>query len=136
MHRYIHIHPGFWPRPLEFLPERWLVESGHHLYPKAVTSAYRPFEHGSRNCIAQTLVYNELRVALILTAREFDIVPAYEEWDAGRVGRSGYAEGLMKKLGLKKEEPKSVAGERAYQTTRSGAHPADRYPCRVSLARS
>jgi cytochrome P450 len=135
MHRYVHIHPGFWPRPHEFVPQRWLVEPGHYLYPKGVTSAYRPFEHGSRNCIAQTLVYNELRVALILTARAFDIVPAYAEWDARRDTRAGRWEGLRRKLGGGTAEVKTVKGERAYQTTRSGAHPADRYPCRVSLAR-
>ncbi|KAF2707700.1 cytochrome P450 [Pleomassaria siparia CBS 279.74] len=134
MHRFVHIHPRFWPQPLEFLPERWLVEPGHELYPKSVLTAYRPFEHGSRNCIAQTLVYNELRVALILTAPRFNIEPAYDEWDADSRSREGLFTRLMRSVDLKGEECKTVSGERAYQTTRSGAHPADRYPCRVSLA--
>jgi cytochrome P450 len=134
MHRYVHVHPRFWPRPLDFLPERWIVGPDHKLYPKSALTAYRPFEHGTRNCIAQTLVYNELRVALIMTARSFDIVPAYGEWDARKQAREGFLALLMKRFGLKSEESRTVLGERAYQTTRSGAHPADRYPCRVSLA--
>ncbi|KAF1962666.1 cytochrome P450 [Byssothecium circinans] len=134
IHLYIHTHPRFWPKPLDFLPERWTAAPDDDLYPKAVLSAYRPFEHGSRNCIAQTLVYNELRVALIMTARRFDIKPAYEEWDAKRREREGYFTALMRKLGLKGEECRTVDGERAYQTTRTGSHAADRYPCRVSLA--
>jgi len=134
MHRYVHVHPRFWPRPLDFLPERWIVGPEHELYPKSVSTAYRPFEHGSRNCIAQTLVYNELRVALIMTVRSFDISPAYSEWDACKQASEGLLASLLKKFGIKSEEPNTVLGERAYQTTRSGAHPADRYPCRVSLA--
>lgn len=134
MHRYVHVHPSFWPRPREFIPERWLVEPGHELYPKSSTTSYRPFEHGARNCIAQTLVNNELRVALIMTARKFDFKPAYDEWDSRRREREGTWTRIMRTLGLRREEPKTVLGERAYQTGRSGAHPADRYPCRVSLA--
>ncbi|KAF2008702.1 cytochrome P450 [Aaosphaeria arxii CBS 175.79] len=119
---------------VEFVPERWLVGPGHPLYPKSPLTSYRPFEHGTRNCIAQTLVYNELRVALIMTARKFDIKPAYEEWDCREKSRQGIFVTMMETLGLKGEQYKTVLGERAYQTSRSGAHPADRYPCRVSLA--
>jgi cytochrome P450 len=134
MHRYVHIHPRIWPRPLEFLPERWIVGPEHELYPKSVSTAYRPFEHGARNCIAQTLVYNELRVALIMTVRSFNITPAYREWDAMKEANAGSLASLMEKFGFKSKVPNTVLGERAYQTTRPGAHPADRYPCRVSLA--
>jgi hypothetical protein len=131
MHRHIHINPRIWPRPLEFLPERWLVEQDHELYPPA--GGYRPFELGSRNCIGQTLVLNEIRVALIMTVRKFYITPAYDEWDAANLSNDSRFRMFLKRLGLGGQGCKTVWGERAYQTSRSGAHPADGYPCRVSL---
>jgi hypothetical protein len=55
-------------------------------------------------------------VILALTAREFDIKDAYEEFDAL------YPRKTMV----------TVNGERAYQFEKGGAHPADHLPCRVS----
>jgi cytochrome P450 len=81
IHQHVHRHPRYWARPDNFLPERWLVEPGHELYPPQ-NGAYRPFELGLRNCIRQALVMNEIRILLIITARTFDIVPAYKEWEA------------------------------------------------------
>lgn len=135
MHRFVHVNPRFWPRPEEFLPERWLVEPGHELYTSPNTGAFRPFEHGPRNCIGQTLVYNEMRIVLILTARIFVIQPAYEEWDASQLANKGWLSGLARKTGLKGEDIKTVRGERAYQTVKPGSHPADGYPCRVTLVK-
>jgi len=131
MHNYIHTNPRVWPRANEFLPERWMVGSEHELYPPP--GAYRPFEHGARNCIGQTLVYNELRVVLVMTARSFVVEPAYGEWDAGLWGWDGVVGGVLRRLGLRGETCKVVGGERAYQTSKSGARPANGYPCRVSL---
>lgn len=67
----------YWPRPNEFLPERWLVEEGHPLYPRK--NAFRPFELGPRNCIGQELAQLELRAILALTVREMDIESVYPE---------------------------------------------------------
>jgi hypothetical protein len=133
MHQFVHVNPRFWPRPEEFLPERWLVQPGHELYTAPSSGAYRPFEHGPRNCIGQTLVYNEMRIVLILTARTFDIQPAYEEWDTLQLENEGWLMRLARQLGLKGQEIKTVRGERAYQTVKAGAHPADGYPCRVAF---
>jgi hypothetical protein len=133
MHYYVHTNPRVWKRPLEFLPERWLVDSGHELYPPP--GAWRPFEFGSRNCIGQTLVMNEIRIAVILAIRKFDIVPAYEEWDAMQLANEGLYAKMMRSIGFAGQECKTVFGDRAYQTMRSGWHPADGYPCRVSLAK-
>ncbi|KAH4606103.1 hypothetical protein HBH82_110960 [Parastagonospora nodorum] len=129
LHGILHRHPRYWVRPDDFLPERWLVDAGHELYPPQ-NGAYRPFEHGSRNCIGQALVMNELRIVLILTARTFDIAPAYEEWEAKQRARESWWTKLMRS---KNPPIKTVRGERAYQTGRAGAHPADRYPCHVKL---
>jgi cytochrome P450 len=115
LHQAMHRDPAYWKRADEFLPERWLVEPEDPLYP--VKGAWRPFKFGPRNCIGQGLVMLELRVVLALTVREFDIAGAYEEWDRMHPGS-----------GIKK-----VDGERAYQIEKGGAHPANRFPCRVSL---
>lgn len=112
----IHRDANFWPEPDKFLPERWLVEEGDRLYP--VKGAYRPFEFGSRNCIGQELAMLELKIVLVMTAREFDIRSVYDEWDK-----------LNPKSGLK-----SLNGDRAYQILSGAAHPSDGLPCRVSLA--
>jgi cytochrome P450 len=76
----MHRSAKYWLRPDEFLPERWIVPVGHELYPRH--SAWRPFELGPRNYIGQALVMIELRVILACLTREFDLEPAYAEWDA------------------------------------------------------
>ena len=124
LHHASHANPRVWPRPNEFLPERFLVPESHPLRP--VPGAYRPFEHGPRACIGQTLVFREIQVVLALTVRRFDIGPAYEEWDAMRSGRGGRWMGMGTGDGVK-----TVWEDRAYQTDRAGTHPADGYPCRV-----
>jgi cytochrome P450 len=136
MHRFVHRHPRYWPRPEEFLPERWLptVKPGDELYVAPNTGAYRPFEQGPRNCIGQTLVLNELRVVLIMTARKFVITPAYDEWDAAQLKNKGLVQKFTQWLSGDRKRSKTALGERAYQTSKAGGHPADGYPCRVSLA--
>jgi hypothetical protein len=74
-----------------------------------------------------------MRIVLIMTARTFEISPAYDEWDAEQRAKEGWWTKTMRRVGLKSEEIKTVMGERAYQTSRAGAHPADGYPCRVAL---
>ena len=128
LHPAVHRNPRIWPQPDKFLPERFLVEHGHELFP--YPPAFRPFEQGPRNCIGQTLVWNEIQIALVLTIRKFDITPAYEEWDAMK--KPGLLGGL--KTRLVGEPVKTVNGDRAYQTEKAGTHPADGYPCRVTLA--
>ena len=115
LHDALHRHPDHWPQPDAFLPERWLVGPDHPLYPPK--HAWRPFEYGSRNCIGQTLVMLDCKVALVLVIREFEVRDAYEEWD-----------NLNGSKGVK-----TVAGERAYQVSKGSMHPADGFPCRIYL---
>ena len=115
LHQALQRNTTYWKQPDEVVPERWLVGPEDSLYP--VKGAWRPFEHGPRNGIGQGLVLLELRVALALTIREFDIKAAYHEWDKMRATK-----------GIK-----TVDGERAYQVEEGGPHPADRFPCRVSF---
>jgi cytochrome P450 len=117
LHQAMQRDPKYWPNPNNFIPERWLVGPEDPMYP--VKGTWRPFEHGPRNCIGQGLVLMELKIVLALTVREFDVRDAYEEFDAPR--------------GQKGTQIKDVEGERAYQIEQGGAHPADRFPCRVSL---
>lgn len=128
LHPAVHRNPRVWPQPDKFLPERFLVEQGHELFP--YPPAFRPFEQGPRSCIGQTLVWNEIQIALILTLRMFDITPAYEEFDRNR--RMGVVEGLKAKVFG--EPVRTVHGDRAYQTEKAGTHPADGYPCRVTMS--
>lgn len=116
MHREVHQWEKYWVRGSEFLPERWLVSSDHELYP--VPGAWRPFEVGPRNCIAQAMVMVELRVLLACLARTFDVKPAYDELD---VKRGAKGDCLL------------VYGERAYQIEKGASHPVGGYPCQVTL---
>jgi cytochrome P450 len=116
LHVEMHRSAKYWSRPDEFLPERWTVPAGHELYPQP--SAWRPFELGLRNCVGQALVMIELRVILACLVREFEVEPAYDEWDAAHP-----------KKGIK-----LYRGERAYQVEQGAAHPVNGYPCRIKLA--
>ncbi|KAL2374683.1 hypothetical protein RJZ57_000856 [Blastomyces gilchristii] len=60
-----HIHPELWPRPTEFIPDRFLVSEGHALYP--LKNVWRPFELGNTKCIGQELAVLELKLASVLT---------------------------------------------------------------------
>ncbi|OOQ83382.1 Cytochrome P450 [Penicillium brasilianum] len=70
-----HRLPQYWPRPNDFLPDRWLVEEDTSVNGRKL--AWRPFEQGPRNCIGQELAMLELRLMLVMTLRELDIIPAY-----------------------------------------------------------
>ena len=112
----IHRNPDCWPRPDDFLPQRWLVDKDDPLFP-ATKGAWRAFEHGPRNCIGQELAVLEVKLILALTVREFTVESAYDEWDR-KEGTKG---------------PKTVDGDRAYQILLGAAHPNDGFPCKVSV---
>jgi cytochrome P450 len=114
LHPEIHRWGKYWVRGDEFLPERWMVPLGHELHPRP--GAWRPFEIGPRNCIAQAMVLVELRIVLACLVRTFNVSPAYDEVDA----KSG--------------KTPLVRGERAYQIEKASAHPVGGFPCRVSFA--
>ncbi|KAI1307862.1 cytochrome P450 monooxygenase [Xylaria venustula] len=75
----MHHHPSVFSKPEHFIPERWLADASDPLHP--TKGSWRAFEWGQRNCIGQTLAQMELKVALVMTMRTFDITPAYAEWD-------------------------------------------------------
>ena len=130
LHQALHLNPRVWPRVKEFLPERFLVGPEHELHPDA--AAYRPFEQGPRNCIGQTLVWNELRIAVILTCRDLEIRDAYDDFDARKRNEMGVFEKV--KRTFFGEPIRTLYGERAYQTDTGGLHPVNGYPCYVKWA--
>ncbi|KAL4957494.1 cytochrome P450 [Aspergillus filifer] len=107
--------PQHWPEPHAFIPDRWLVEPGHPLYPPP--GAWRPFEHGPRDFLGQTLALLDIQVTLLMTVREFDFKDQYAEWD-----RQHPKHGLN-----------TVFGERAYMIQAGAGRPAHGMPCNVSL---
>ena len=106
--------PKFWPRHLDFLPERWLAPPDSPLAP--VKGAWRAFEYGPRNCIGQELAMIETKIIMALMLRDFRIETAYDEIDA--------------KNGVKGVRT-TLEGERAYRVLIATAKPADGMPCRV-----
>ncbi|KAK4233546.1 cytochrome P450 [Achaetomium macrosporum] len=120
LHSAVQRNPRYWRDPLAFRPERWLVAPGHPLYPPK--GGWRPFEHGPRNCLGQTLAMLDVKVTLVLVVREFEVRAVYDEWDALNAAKV-------------KGRVKTVNGERAYQTQMGGAHPADGFPARVRVRR-
>jgi cytochrome P450 len=114
VHHAVHRSKEFWPSPDAFIPERFLVPKGDTLYPGK--GAWRPFEVGPRKCIGQELAMLEMKIIMALTVREFEIIPGYEEYD--------------RQSGIK---GKTVFGERAYQSVRASAKPAQAMPVRVRV---
>ncbi|MCJ1348298.1 hypothetical protein MMC31_006529 [Peltigera leucophlebia] len=119
----VHTDPTYWPRPNEFLPERWLPSSSppntlfEALHPSE-KEAWRPFSRGSRVCIDQELALTELKLVLALTAREFDVASVYEEIDRESKWKKG-------KLDLH--------GDSAWMAKGVMARPRDGMPVRVRL---
>jgi cytochrome P450 len=63
----LHRHPGFWPDPDQFRPERFAT-------PAAVTAhryAYIPFGAGPRVCVGSHLGMMEATLIAAMVAREF-----------------------------------------------------------------
>lgn len=73
-------NPNYWPRPNEFIPERWVVPEGDPLHP-VNNHAWAPFSIGPRNCIGMELALIELRIVSVLVSRQFDIEEAWDNWD-------------------------------------------------------
>ncbi|KAK7911554.1 hypothetical protein PG985_014035 [Apiospora marii] len=111
-------HPKYWPRPNDFLPERWTVAEGDPLYP-STPNTWLPFSQGPRNCIGMELASVELRLVLVLTARTLEIGEAWREWDVLR--------------GDQATPSHTVDGQRLYRVGTGLVHPKDGMPVHVRL---
>ncbi|KAM5349453.1 hypothetical protein ACJ41O_005958 [Fusarium nematophilum] len=107
----LHRNPDYWEDPHSFVPQRWLTKDDQG--PLTLGNSFRPFELGPRNCIGQELAQTELRMILVMTIREFNVIPIFDT-------------------------SKTVFGEAGYQANLEGeitAHPRDGMPVRVELIR-
>jgi cytochrome P450 len=77
----MHRDPEIYPRPREFIPERWLPDRRPSGFPEVPTNAFRAFEKGPRSCIGKELALLEMRIMAVLLLRRFDFSLAYEELD-------------------------------------------------------
>ncbi|KAL5120168.1 hypothetical protein ACEQ8H_001994 [Pleosporales sp. CAS-2024a] len=72
----IHHNPACFPRPFDYLPERWLSDPClnplHDRLPDA-QAAFNPFSIGPRGCIGKGLAYVELTVTIARVLYEFDM---------------------------------------------------------------
>jgi cytochrome P450 len=73
----VHRMAEFWPRPDDFVPERFLAREGDPMY--VMKNTFRAFELGPRNCIGQELARQEMICVLALTIRDFDVQSVYPE---------------------------------------------------------
>lgn len=71
----LHRHPDHWPRPLEFLPERWLDNGDDDVAVKEARHpcSFLPFSTGGRNCIGKFFAHTEAKLIMSLLVRNFEI---------------------------------------------------------------
>lgn len=56
---FLHTDPAIFPRPYDFIPERWL----DNVSPQ-MTRSFVPFSRGSRSCIGMNLAMAEINLTL------------------------------------------------------------------------
>lgn len=85
LHTAMQRDPKYFVDPDSFIPERWIVEEGHPLFP--VKGAWKPFWSGRRDCLGQNLAMLAMKIALLMIARNYDITEAYDEIETGDSAR-------------------------------------------------
>ncbi len=83
-HRIFQTNPKIWgPDSYEWKPERW--EDKEYIASLPV-GAWRPFEHGPRDCIGQTLAMHEMKILLALSLRKWHFEKVTRQEDMGPLG--------------------------------------------------
>lgn len=75
-HYAIHHNDAYFPRPFDYVPERWLSDPGANpLHNKLADAhaAFCPFSIGPRGCIGKGLAYVELSVTIARVIYMFDL---------------------------------------------------------------
>lgn len=89
----IHRNPAYFTNANEFMPERWLENSGSDPQADLAKRAFSPFSVGSRGCIGKSLAYMEMTILLALLMYKADW--EMPEGVLGRVGESDADKGLV-----------------------------------------
>ncbi len=130
----IHRNEEYFPRPTEFIPERFLPHStpfpDARLFEKDGRDAWRPFEKGPRNCIGQELAMIETKVILAMTLGEFDFTA---EFGGEKVEMEESCESVVEKEVWGLGTRTTVEGRRCFQVLKGSAKPVGGMPGRVSL---
>lgn len=63
----LHYNPKYFSEPTAFRPERWLADAE----PEIPRAYFRTFGRGPRACAGQNLATNELKIILLLIARDY-----------------------------------------------------------------
>ena len=83
----VHHNPLYYPKPFVYDPSRWLINSNDPSSEERVhiaRSAFIPFSHGPRACVARPLAYLEMTLAVARVLWAADIRAAGGE--EGKVG--------------------------------------------------
>lgn len=112
----MHYDPDVFESPASFRPERFLDEE-----PAFPRNAYRPFERGLRSCIGQNLAMDEMRIALVMLARDFDF--ELREHNPVKVPRLAHTDMDTK------------IGDHAFQKSRFSAGPNEETMMKVTLVK-
>ena len=130
----IHRNDEFFPRPTEFIPERFILEETPFpeckLFTSAGRDAWRPFEKGARNCVGQELAMIETKVILAMTLGVFDFVT---EFDGKEIKQESSCESVDERMPVGGGRVKTVEGRRVYQVLKGSAKPAGGMPGRVKV---
>lgn len=74
MHEYVSKMDCHFPRPQEYVPERWIADKNDELYyGKAHPMAYNPFGFGVRMCIGRRIAELEIETFLSRFIENFDV---------------------------------------------------------------
>ncbi|KAF3049352.1 hypothetical protein E8E11_004388 [Didymella keratinophila] len=71
----MHYNKDYYPEPLQFRPERWIVgEAGSTAHSVALAeSAFCAFSTGSRGCVGKNMAWLEMRIVMAKTLWKFEI---------------------------------------------------------------
>jgi cytochrome P450 len=72
----LHLNQEYFPKPKEFIPERWIPEDSPFPNHPIQEFTFYPFSAGSRNCVGKNFAMMEMRLVLatlVLTYEMNDI---------------------------------------------------------------
>lgn len=78
------------PRPNEYIPERWLGEEGKNLQPY-----FLAFSAGARGCIGRNISYLEQTVVLASLLRRYEFALPHPDWEIERLETMNWILGPM-----------------------------------------